>query len=356
MNTHPSLNDIERFEESRKDTDFSKNNLPSIESEAKLLGWNDSKIHHMLNYETTTKYKKFRSAEEKAQPQQHAKREVKSFQNPIGWQVPPKLSLDTVDGSERHNLASNLIDKNTPIKTKLTPKQKSSTTPKFLWSEQLRQLTPWSNKNKMNGSIESPLNLRSTSRGFIKTSKKRILSLVSPKKENNNPINLKIRRTPLHNVAVQTSHVDLHTSSKEYKNDSSPQSPPGSYHSPMQSSHINSSTQSQNTTPKEKECISQHFDFSRVVNSPPKKALRSSHRKLDFARKENATENDGFDSILELAKGKKTYRSFNRDLNQDVSISKLSYILSDIRTKLEESDEKAIRTFSVSGNLLYRFI
>ncbi|TMW50617.1 hypothetical protein DOY81_004306 [Sarcophaga bullata] len=350
LKTHPSLNDIGRFVESKKGTDISKNNLPLVESEAKLLSddWSDSKIHHMLNYETTAKYNKFQTAEEQAQPQQHAKREDKSFQNPIGWQIPPKLSLDTVDGGERHNLAANLIDKNTPVKTKLTPKLKSSTTQKFLWSEQLRQLTPWSNKNKRNESTENRLNLRSTSKDFIKTSKKKILSLVSPKKENKDCINLEIRKTPLRNVAVQTSHVDVHGCNNDYKNDSSPQSPPGSYHSPIQSSHIHfpSSTQSQNTTPKAKECISEHFDFSRVVNSPPKKTLRSSHRKLDFAWKENETEKDGVDSILDLAKGRKTYHSFNRDLNQDVSISKLSYILSDIRTKLEESDEKANRTFS----------
>lgn len=348
LRTYPSLNDVGEFEEAKKQRGCSSKNMEQVrQSEMKVLSkdWNNSNIHHMLNYELNAKHKAFQSSENQAQPQQPLNEEYELAKNPIGWQIPPKISLDTVDGFERHNLASNFIKKNTPVKTKLIPKLKSPKTQKFVWSEQLRQLSPWPKKNKCS--------LNPNSESFIKTSKIKILSLVSPKKENKNSIN-QIKKTPFRNVAIQTSDLDLlqcHSSKNQYKDNTSHQSPPGSYHSPIQSSQINcpSSIQSQNTSPSAEKGFGKYFDFTRVVHSP-RKALRSSHRKLEFVRKENSFKNDEFDSIQELAEGKKTYRSFNTDLNQDVCISKLSCILSDIRTKLEESDEKAIRMFSVSKN------
>ncbi|XP_023298971.2 uncharacterized protein LOC111681432 [Lucilia cuprina] len=352
LSTYPSLSDMKKMVESKKSTLCDKNIRPVEKTAAKVIsiGWNESKINDMLNYDANMK-KGFHSTATQAQPQQRPGCDIIGNENTIGWQIPPRINLDTVDGIDRHNLASNLENKNTPLKIKLidsSEKNKdASRTQKFIWSEQLRQLSPWTNKQNMNDTNDSKLNLRSSSKAFIKSSKKKFLRLVSPKKENRERSSDKIRKTPYRNVGVQTSCDDdsrrqLNIGST-YEHSSSLQSPPGSYHSPVQSSHIqspSSTTQSQNTTPNGADNPLSHFDFTRTVHSPPKKAPRSSQRKLNFpinctlAAKDEAFSNE-----------KKTYRSFNSELDNDVSISKISYILSNIRSKLEACDEHAVRTF-----------
>lgn len=251
----------------------------------------------------------------------------------------------------------NIENKHTPVKTKLFVPKKSkdaSQTQKFIWSEQLRHLSPWSNKNISNKSpnVIRKSNLRSSSKAFLKSSKKKILRLVSPKKENKERINFQIRKTPYRNIGIQTSRDDISHRAHPcpgYEPRCTQQSPPGSYHSPVQSSHLQtpSSTQSHNSTPNGIDSTQTHFDFSRTVHSPPKKAPRSSQRKLNFPLNCSATSNadEDRDLISAQAQEKKTYRSYNAELDQDVSISKISYILSNIRAKLEASDEHALRTF-----------
>jgi len=78
-----------------------------------------------------------------------------------------------------------------------------------------------------------------------------------------------------------------------------------------------------------------YFDFERKVKAPtpPKKLPRANRaRKLDFQTEAAPT----------------TYRSYHKDLDQDVTITKMGYLLSSIRAKLEASDERALRTFRVS--------
>lgn len=304
----------------------------------------------MLNYDSNMKSKEFRSTSTQAQPQQRSGRDIVGFEDSIGWQIPPKIDLDTVDGVECHNLASNIENKNTPVKTKLFSAKKPKA---FLWSEQLRHISPWSQKQCSNNSHDAnrKSNLRSSSKSFLRSSKKKILRLVSPKKENKERTNFQIRKTPQRNVGIQTSRDDISHHHHGYEPISTPQSPPGSYHSPVQSSQLQSpsSTQSQNTTPNGIDSALSHFDFSRTVHSPPKKAPRSSQRKLNFPLNCSdvcSKESDG--ETLEHNHEKKTYRSFSTELEQDVSISKISYILSNIREKLEASDKNAIRTFRVS--------
>lgn len=335
----------------------STNNVTKVMS----IGWNETKIKDMLNYDANTKERKFHSSFIKAQPQEIPSMDVAGNDKPIGWQLPPRILLDTVDGVMHDNLATNLEEKNTPVKTKLdSPSNKikgGSRTQKFPWSEQLRHLSPWSNKQSKNDINDSKRNLRSSSKAFIKSSKKKFLRLVSPKKENKERNSVKIHETPYRTVGIQTSCNDvsqcLSDIRNQYEPSSSSHSPPGSYHSPIQSSHIQylSSTQSQNTTPNNKDPAMSRFDFSRTVHAPPKKAPRSSQRKLNFpinvslACKEDAADNASSKAAIE----KKTYRSFNSELDHDVSISKISCILSNIRAKLEANDDHAIRTFLVSN-------
>lgn len=352
---------MKRVVESKKSPLYGKNIRPVSENEPKVMsmGWNEAKINDMLNYDANSKQKEFHSSATQAQPQQRPSCDVVGNVNDIGWQVPPKINLDTVDGFVRHNLASNVDDKNTPVKTKMiTPNKKTKdASRKFVWSEQFRHLSPWSNKNNMNDTNESKSNMFSTSKGFIKISKKKFLRLVSPKKDNRDQSGIPITKTPYRTIGVQTSSANgsrrqnyIHSS---FEHSSSPQSPPGSYHSPIQSS-----TQSQNTTPNATEPTVTHFNFSRTVNSPPKKAPRSSQRKLNFPLNCNLLNNNDTCDDPDVptrpnhpVNDKKTYRSFNSELDHDVSLSKISYILSNIRAKLEANDEQAVRTFLVSNRL-----
>ncbi|KAM7346002.1 uncharacterized protein ACRADG_012043 isoform 2-T2 [Cochliomyia hominivorax] len=348
--TYSTLCDMKSDVNSKTSPVYGINIRPMSENVTKIIssGWDESKINDMLNYNANSYQKEFYSTATKAQPQHHPGCDVIGNTNTIGWQIPPKINLDTVDGFMRHNLASNVDNKNTPIKKKIMSPPKKEATRKFMWSKQLKNLSPWSNKHNTNDVREPNTN----SRSFIKTSKKKILRLVSPKKENKHQSNYVIKRTPNRTIGVQTSSKSIPNSQYNIHDtrECSSQSPPGSYHSPIQSS-----IQSQNTTPNvQNEPSKTHFNFSRSIHSPPKKAPRSIQRKLNFPinynikRKEEPLKNRNLSTSSEH--DKKTYRSFNSELDHDVSISKISHILSNIRAKLEANDDQAIRTFLETDN------
>ncbi|KAH8373609.1 hypothetical protein KR200_003425, partial [Drosophila serrata] len=307
--TCPSLSDIERVVESKRGSHYARNirqetginSRKSDPSKQIILGWTEPKITDMLNYEGKQKAKDFKTHAAPAEPQVA-----------IGWQMPqpvvPKISLDTVDGSMSENLAVNMEYKDTPIKyprgIKTAGGQASQ---KFIWGEQWRNLSPWKgNKSKKLGS---------KSKNFLNNSKNKILRFVSPKKSNQQEEQKPIRTPPkLCTVGVQTSTSQLDLQS---------QSPPGSYHSPMQTTPSGTTTSTRQQP---------YFDFERKVQAPtpPKKIPRANRaRKLDFQAEPTAA----------------TYRSYQKDLDHDVTINKMGYLLSSIRAKLEASDERALRTF-----------
>ncbi|XP_017073023.1 uncharacterized protein LOC108109137 [Drosophila eugracilis] len=310
--TCPSLSDIERVVESKKGSNYARNirqesTRKSVPNKEIILGWTEPKISDMLNYKEKTG--EFRTT---AEPQVA-----------IGWQLPkaqpqpvvPKVSLDTVDGSMSENLVSNMVHKDTPIKyPSRINTSGGQASQKFIWGEQWRNLSPWKgNKSKALGK---------KSKNFLNNSKKKILRFVSPKKSNQqeNPREDQIRPAPKQctiGVQTSTSQLDLHS-----------HSPPGSYHSPIQTTPSGTTTSTRQQLDPEQP----YFDFERKVETPtpPKKLPRVNRaRKLDFQTEAAPT----------------TYRSYHKDLDQDVTITKMGYLLSSIRAKLEASDERAMRTF-----------
>nr|XP_014094838.2 uncharacterized protein LOC106620750 [Bactrocera oleae] len=330
----PSLSDLERsaMDSTKKYTNYEKNIKQIAEKPVKELsfGWKEPKITEMLNCDTTAKKRQFRSQAVQAEPQQT-----------IGWQVPPKVDLDTVDGV-CSNLAANIATKDTPVKSPpISTPNRARESQKFVWREQWRNLSPWCNKQSKGGDRTLKSNLKSSSRGLLNSSKKKILRLVTPKRDNLQPR----RNYSSHSVGIQTSADEL----QPYEPSVTPQSPPGSYHSAVQTStQTTTPTCSQNTNDTEP----QSFDFSRTVRAPPKKAPRAvTQRKLNFplggCAEGNCTSCDG--GTLSTSMKTKTYRSYHGDLDQDVTLSKLGYILGNIRAKLEASDEHAVRTFEEIG-------
>ncbi|KAH8372058.1 hypothetical protein KR093_009876, partial [Drosophila rubida] len=327
--TCPSLSDIERVVESKRGVHYAKNiHMASRKSTVTdkpmkeiMLGWTEPKINDMLNYDAS-KQTQFKTLAPEPAPQ---------VPN-IGWQVPvvPKISLDTVDGVS-DNLAANMDQKHTPIKYPRSPNAKQSSQ-KFIWGEQWRNLSPWVGNKHRSG-------LRSKSKKFLNNSKNKILRFVSPKKSNKlMETSERQRPTPrLCTVGVQTS-----TSQLQLDLQSQSQSPPGSYHSPVQSTP--SATTTSTRQPQYKESTEQeqpYFDFERKVKppTPPKKVPRGQRpRKLNF---------QGVSTPAPA-----TYRSYQKDIDQDVTITKMGYLLSSIRAKLEASDEHATRTFRESSRFV----
>ncbi|XP_017040672.1 uncharacterized protein LOC108087678 [Drosophila ficusphila] len=312
----PSLSDIERVVESKRGSNYARNirqesSRKGAPSKEIIIGWREPKINDMLNYEGKSA-SDFKTQAPSAEPQVA-----------VGWQMPkvqpqpvvPKVSLDTVDGSMSENLASNMVHKDTPIKYPRGIKSAGAqASQKFIWGEQWRNLSPWKgNKSK---------SLGKKSKNFLNNSKKKILRFVSPKKSNQEEYQREeqINTTPKQctvGVQTSTSQLDLHS-----------QSPPGSYHSPMQTTPSATTTSTRQQLDREQP----YFDFERKVEAPtpPKKLPRANRaRKLDFQTEPPPT----------------TYRSYQKDLDQDVTITKMGYLLSSIRAKLEASDERAQRTF-----------
>ncbi|KAH8299829.1 hypothetical protein KR044_006463 [Drosophila immigrans] len=327
--TCPSLSDIERVVESKRGVHYAKNiHMASRKSTVSdkpmkeiMLGWTEPKINDMLNYD----------AGKQAQFKTHAPEPAPQVAN-IGWQMPnpvpvvPKISLDTVDGVS-DNLAVNMEQKHTPIKYPRLPNAKQSSQ-KFIWGEQWRNLSPW-NANK------SRSGLRSKSKKFLNNSKNKILRFVSPKKSNQ----IQGPTPRLCTVGVQTSTSQLHL-------DLQSQSPPGSYHSPVQSTP-SATTTTTSTSLRQQSTEQTYFDFERQVKppTPPKKVPRGQRpRKLNF-QGEGAGEGSAAPA---------TYRSYHKDIDQDVTLTKMGYLLSSIRAKLEASDENATRTFRESSRFAPR--
>lgn len=315
--TCPSLSDIERVVESKRGSNYARNirqesRRKGAPTKEVILGWTEPKITDMLNYEGKTG-SEFRTP---AEPQVA-----------IGWQMPkaqpqpvvPKVSLDTVDGSVSENLASNMVHKETPIKyPSRVNTAGGQASQKFIWGEQWRNLSPWKG-NK-------PKNLGKKSKNFLNNSKKKILRFVSPKKSNQE-VHTQLDQ---HRFTPQQCTIGVQTSTSQL--DLQSQSPPGSYHSPMQTTPSGTTT----STRQQLDTEQPYFDFERKVKAPtpPKKLPRANRaRKLDFQA---------------AAAAPTTYRSYHKDLDQDVTITKMGYLLSSIRAKLEASDEHAVRTFQVS--------
>ncbi|EDW85603.1 uncharacterized protein Dwil_GK23171 [Drosophila willistoni] len=313
----PSLSDMERIVKSKRGVHYAKNIQQALSRKEPvekniIIGWAEPKIEQMLNHQSKVH-------QSQAEPQVA-----------IGWQLPsqpqiqqiepravmPKVSLDTVDGGVCENLDRG--KKHTPIKYPTKGEQASQ---KFIWGEQWRNLSPW------NGSKKGK-SLGKKSKNFLNQSKQKILRFVSPKKTNHQQEDHS-QTLPRHcSVGVQTSmqsrsNLELNLQSL---------SPPGSYHSPVQSTPSASSGRQQNVTDLEPE--RPYFDFERQVPAPrisPKKLSRCNRaRKLDFKSTEQPT---------------RTYRSYQKELDQDVTITKIGYLLSSIREKLEASDDRAVQTF-----------
>jgi len=322
--TCPSLSDIERVVESKRGVHYAKNihmarkksTVSDKPMKEIMLGWTEPKINDMLNYDSS----------KQAQFKTHATEAAPQVAN-VGWQVPimPKISLDTVDGVS-DNLAVNMDQKHTPIKYPRLPNSKQSSQ-KFIWGEQLRNLSPWNGNKKRTG-------FGNKSKKFLNNSKNKILRFVSPKKSNREQEHNE-RRMPtprLCTVGVQTSTSQLHL-------DLQSQSPPGSYHSPVQSTPSATTTSTRQHHYKDSP-EQPYFDFERKVKppTPPKKVPRAQRpRKLNFHGESNPAPT--------------TYRSFHKDLDKDATITKMGYLLGSIRAKLEASDEHASRTFRVSFSL-----
>ncbi|XP_034479735.1 uncharacterized protein LOC117785674 [Drosophila innubila] len=323
--TCPSLSDIERVVESKRGVHYAKNihmaTRKSIVSDKPMkeiiMGWTEPKINDMLNYDTA-KQAQFKTQAAEPAPQ---------VAN-MGWQVPvvPKISLDTVDGVS-DNLAVNMDQKHTPIKYPRLASQK------FIWGEQLRNLSPWNGNKKRTG-------FSNKSKKFLNNSKNKILRFVSPKKSNHQKQQQEHNQerqipTPrLCTVGVQTSTSQLHL-------DLQSQSPPGSYHSPVQSTPSATTTSTRQHHIHNESSEQPYFDFERKVKppTPPKKVPRGQRpRKLNFQGDSNTP-------------APSTYRSFHKDLDKDVTISKMGYLLSSIRNKLEATDEHASRTFRECSRL-----
>ncbi|KAH8416083.1 hypothetical protein KR222_007718, partial [Zaprionus bogoriensis] len=330
--TCPSLSDLERVVESKRGVHYAKN----IQMESRknvvadkpmkeiMLGWTEPKINEMLNYDSS-KLSQLKSQAPQPAPQ------VPS----IGWQLPlgPKISLDTVDGVST-NLAVNMQQKQTPIKYPRLPTNApgSSSSQKFIWGEQWRNLSPWSGGKKRAG-------LRNKSKKFLNNSKNKILRFVSPKKSNQQERQQPVPR--LCTVGVQTSSSQLQLDLLQS------QSPPGSYHSPVQTTPSGTTTTMTGSTRRQYNKQSSeleqqpYFDFERKVEAPaPSKKLPRTQRarKLNFQTESIKTNSTA-------APTPTTYRSFHKDLDQDVTHTKMSYLLSSIRAKLEASDDRASRTF-----------
>ncbi|XP_055918963.1 uncharacterized protein LOC129951002 [Eupeodes corollae] len=284
----PSLSDIERLV-SEKSTESCDDGIKE-----NSLTWQSPKIREMLNLDT--KSKNFQSTNPECGPQ-------------VGWKIPPKLDIDTVDGAY-HNLVANMESKNTPVKSDL-PNNKTESQ-KFILAEQLKNFvshSPWSSKKQ-----KDKHNVKK-SNSFLNASKTKLLRFVTKKSPSNR------------SIGVQTSTDCPIETVKEKR--FSLQSPPGSYFS--------------NTPAKTSKGSQTEFDFSRTVQSPPREE-KVPQRKQLFptlnVRKEKPPR-----KINSEKNQNTTYKSFNSDFDKDLNLSKMGQVLSNIRNRLEASDDHAVGTF-----------
>ncbi|XP_055839136.1 uncharacterized protein LOC129907094 isoform X2 [Episyrphus balteatus] len=289
MPSCPSLSDIEHLV-SEKSTDSCGVVLEDP------LTWQSPKIREMLNLDT--KSKNFHSTNPECGPQ-------------VGWKIPPKLDIDTVDGAY-HNLVANMESKITPVKSEM-PNNKTESQ-KFILAEQLKNFvshSPWSSKKQKNKQ-----NIKK-SNSFLNASKTKLLRFVTKKSPD----------TQNRSIGVQTSTEIANDQNKEKR--FSLQSPPGSYFS--------------NTPAKTSKSSQTEFDFSRTVQSPPRDEKVPQRKQLfpmECAPKEKPPR-----KINSKKNQNTTYKSYNSDLDKDLNLSKMGQVLSNIRNRLEASDDHAVGTF-----------
>ncbi|KAL5274022.1 hypothetical protein ACFFRR_000652 [Megaselia abdita] len=253
------------------------------------LGWTTKGISDMLNYEKYEKStaKVFDTNHCSAEPQMGWKVPAQK-EIPIGWNAPKELArlrIDTVDGADM-NFAENHNPKETPMKIEPQTKPELASSPKILNYSNFKQKAKKNTKN------------------FLNISGKKLKKLVCTKQQ-------KKFDTP-----PTTRTIGSQTDSS--KDMFSVQSPPGSY-----SSNSPKVVQSQ-----------EKFNFHRTVKPPPK-PTKCFSRQLNF-QQQTQTE------------PQKSYKSYNIDLDQDLTIHRMNGILGSIKSKLEASDEHAIKTFRES--------
>lgn len=297
--------------------------------------FNKTNINEMLNSETRLGEVQFLNASTGQAQHNHRTNSLEN-DSVIGWKPPRKINLDTVDGAVNHNLASNVLDKDTPDKGKIiSPNQNRkacSEDQNCFWSEKLKMLSPWSSKSN-NNYTKNKTKVCSKSKAFIASSKTKLLQWISPKKDERN----RNRKNIFQNFRVQTSvnnNLQPKTKNKKVHGGNSQAVCSHTLQQSQSPSSINTLNRTEETD----------FDFSRNVRSPNKKMFAASQRKLDFAF--NAGTVPPFLPSKDWEK--KTYRSFNAELDQDIPISKINYILDNIRSKLETSDHRAAHTFQVT--------
>lgn len=290
----PSLSDIERLESEK-----------SVEScgiiHESPFTYESPKIKDMLNLDTKTK--NFQTNNSECGPQ-------------VGWRIPPKLDIDTVDGAY-HNLVANMESKVTPVKSEM-PNNKTESQ-KFILAEQLKNFvshSPWSSKKQKNQQ-----NIKK-SHSFLNTSKTKLLRFVTKK----SPPSKQHR-----SIGVQTSVDVMSTEPQGEEKRFSLQSPPGSYFS--------------NTPAKTSKSSQTEFDFSRTVQSPPREEKIPQRKQLFPATHNNIPKEKPPRKINSKKNQNQTYKSYTSDLDKDLNISKMGQVLSNIRNRLEASDDHAVETF-----------
>ncbi|XP_055379506.1 uncharacterized protein LOC129610805 isoform X2 [Condylostylus longicornis] len=234
----------------------------------------------------------------------------------IGWALPPKQDIDTVDGSIKpqregdnfHNFAENMESKSTPVK--------SAEFVNINHSEINKQAneTP----KKLDISSNSTIKAKERTCDFLKNSANKFVNLVHKINSKDKFRNKLFQK----DASCQTSNISLHdNSSKNDTNDNKTK--------PNLFNHTNKNT------------YLGGFDFNRKITSP------KSHRRLSFSPKKimkNFSQKSS-NNILENRKDLEFYKSYQKDYNEDFSLNLMNDILLNIKAKLEASDRHATKVF-----------
>lgn len=321
------------------------------------MGWSRCKEDNVLGYNNKISQKK--------NPEPSVPMAVNSSTSPLQYPCLAKeldemyaanKALDMVDGAVKHNLAVNMANKHTPVKGRsFVPqineqvKKKLVASPnvnqKFILSEQWRNFSNWANKSNANVNTSRISNFRVNSKSFLKSSKKKLLHIISSKKEDKERANNSLQeRVHTRSVGIQTSLTSAITSYDNMESTNTimaNRKPSGSYHTPMDPLDL------------KQVHSSSAFHFDRTIEEQDNESTHQCNCPLSCAmisRKSNFLNRNLLEQGTKPKQlSSRTYRSFSTDIDQDVTISKLGYILSNIRSKLEASDEQAERTFQVSN-------
>lgn len=237
----------------------------------------------MLNYEKFEKSAKtFHSNHPQAEPQMGWKVPAPK-ENPIGWTAPPKeLTRLRIDTVDGTDM--NFAENHNPKETPMKAEPKAK--PELAGSPKILNYSNFKQKAKRN------------TKNFLNVSGKKLKKLVCTKQPK------KFDTPPTRTVGSQTDCEQPNLPV---------QSPPGSY-----------SSNSTKIAPAQEK-----FNFHRTV-APPSKPAKCFSRQLNFQQQ---------------TEPQKYYKSYNTDLDQDLTIHRMNGILGSIKSKLEASDEHAIKTF-----------